>query len=127
MYQIIKLMALTILLIQCTTKNDNSIDLELEPWIEISEENLLENWGAPMASYKLNDGTNIISYSSSELTSRNYNYYYQPSVTNKEEGEKSCKISFFIDNTSRKVIRYTYKGDKASCLELITPNKKLRN
>ena len=122
MYQIYNTITLMFLIVSCATDYASTIDANLNQWKGKPSDDLVSQWGAPQATYKLTDGTNIITYSNQSVTTRNYSYYYQPAPYDSISYTKFCKISFFVDKTTKKIIRYTYKGDQATCLQIINPN-----
>ena len=114
-------------LMSCQTNYDATVDANLSQWVTKPSDQLVSQWGAPSASYKLRDGTKIITYSNYSVTSRNYNYYYQPVPYNSVTYTRNCKISFFIDKKSGNIIKYTYKGDTYTCLQIINPEISVTN
>ena len=52
----------------------------------------------------LTDGTVILSYSNHSVSTRNYNYYYQPGPSDAVTTTKTCKISFFVDKDTKKIM-----------------------
>ena len=124
-YQVV--ISIIVMLCSCATNYGPTVDANLSQWIGKPSDALVSQWGAPGASFKLTDGTTIVTYSNQSITSRNYNYYYQPGPYDNVTYTKNCKISFFIDKTTKKIIKYTYIGDPYTCLQIINPNMSVQN
>ena len=122
-----KITFITMFTFSCATNYGPTVDANLSQWVGKPSDALVSQWGAPGASYKLTDGTTILTYSNQSVTSRNYNYYYQPGPYDNVTYTKNCKISFFIDKSTKKIIKYTYNGDPYTCLQIINPNITVQN
>lgn len=108
----------TLILSACSTTG--TYDEQLQNWMGVSEEHLIDNWGMPDSSFMVDANTKVITYVeySQEGDADAYSdevYYSAISGPNfagpnpDEDGVEYCKISFVI--TNNEVTNYNYNGD----------------
>lgn len=93
---------------------------QLESWVGVSEEHLVDNWGMPDSTFTLDADTRVLTYVEYDEEGDREVYseqIYYPAISGQNfpgpnpdrENIEYCKISFTIDNSI--VTNYNFNGD----------------
>lgn len=93
---------------------------QLESWVGVSEEHLVDNWGMPDSTFTLDADTRVLTYVEYDGEGDREVYsgqIYYPAISGQNfpgpnpDGEniEYCKISFTVDNSV--VTGYNFNGD----------------
>ena len=93
---------------------------QLESWVGVSEEHLVDNWGMPDSTFTLDADTRVLTYVEYDGEGDREVYseqIYNPAISGQNlpppypDGEniEYCKISFTVDNSV--VTGYNFNGD----------------
>lgn len=108
----------TLILTACSTTAN--YDEQLQNWVGVSEEHLIDNWGMPDSSFMVDADTKVITYveysQEGDADAYSDEVYYNaisgPDFVGPDaddNGVEYCKISFVI--TDNVVTNYNYNGD----------------
>lgn len=106
-----------------STENYNE---QLQDWVGVSEEHLVDNWGMPNSVFTIDAGTKVVTYVKFNGTGDldaypsliDYQAIRTPNLPADRQGDEYCKISFTIRNSV--VTGYDYNGD--DCTGMILPD-----
>ena len=93
---------------------------QLESWVGVSEEHLVDNWGMPDSTFTLDADTRVLTYVEYDGEGDREVYseqIYYPAISGQNfpgpnpdwENIEYCKISFTVDNSV--VTGYNFNGD----------------
>ncbi len=92
------------------------LNAELQLWIGQHPDQLVEQWGAPRSVYVMEKGAKVLTYETSETSSRTMGYYRRPEIYTLTD---SCKISFYTEASQKSIERFSYSGSPAVCFDMI--------
>ncbi len=122
---------LLILVLAACAGQSNYRDM-LQSWVGKSSDQLVDVWGGPDSIYQKDDGTKLLTFNRSQLTSSpayggmygsNRGFGVGMGMPFYETEERRCRTTFHV-NKAKKITQYQYQGDYCYGADNLAPPKK---